>query len=129
MTKEKILIDQLNIDGELVTVELDKMKTVLRLIKKSLRKNTNLKSNQFEIQKTKYNEQANHGEFEGQVHDAFYINIEDVVTEEGWSKDDLIKVADDIKVEVLRYADEKNTMIKVHPFVDSFSDDEIMVLY
>ena len=77
MTKEKILIDQLNIDGELVTVELDKMKTVLRLIKKSLRKNTNLKSNQFEIQKT----------------------------------------------------DEKNTMIKVHPFVDSFSDDEIMVLY
>ena len=50
MTKEKILIDQLNIDGELVTVELDKMKTVLRLIKKSLRKNTNLKSNQFEIQ-------------------------------------------------------------------------------
>ena len=108
---------------------MNKENTIRRLIKKSLRKNTNLNSNQFEIQKTKYHEQANHGELEGQVHDAFYINIENVVAEEGWSKDDLIKVADDIKVEVLRYADEKNTMIKVHPFVDSFSDDEIMVLY
>ena len=38
MTKEKILIDQLNIDGELVTVELDKMKTVKRLIKNILYK-------------------------------------------------------------------------------------------
>jgi|TARA_R110000787_G_scaffold232913_1_gene339960 cupin superfamily acireductone dioxygenase involved in methionine salvage len=106
---------------------MNKENTIRRLIKKSLRKNTNLNSNQFEIQKTKYHEQANHGELEGQVHDAFYINIENVVAEEGWSTDDVIKVADNIKVEILRYADEKNIMIKVHPFVDAH--DEIMVLY
>ena len=114
MTNETITIDSYSDVGEQIRVEINKEKTVKRLIRKSLRQNANLNSNQFEIEKIKYEEQVNHGEHwtDTKIHNAFYVNVEEISSEEGWSTDDLKKIARDIKLYILEYADEKNTTIK-----------------
>ena len=130
MTNETITIDSYSDVGEQIRVEINKEKTVKRLIRKSLRQNANLNSNQFEIEKIKYEEQVNHWEHwtDTKIHNAFYVNVEEISSEEGWSTDDLKKIARDIKLYILEYADEKNTTIKIDSFVE-FPHEEIIVLY
>ena len=130
MNKETIAIDSYSVDGEQIRVEINKEKTVKRLIRRSLRQNAKLNSNQFEIEKIKYEDMPNHGEHwtDAKKYDAFYVNVEEISSEEGWSTDDLKKIARDIKLYILEYANEKNTTIKIDSFVE-FPHDEIIVIY
>ena len=125
--EETILVNT-QIDGKQTTVSISKRKKLKRLIKESLQRNTKLKTNQFLIEEFKYEEQVNHGEHwtDTKIHNAFYVNVEEISSEEGWSTDDLKKIARDIKLYILEYADEKNTTIKIDSFVE-FPHDEIIV--
>ena len=105
-------------------------KKIKRLIKESLQRNANLKTNQFSIDDFKYEEQVNHGQHwtDGKVHNAFHVNIEDIANEEGWSFDDKLKILKDIKLYILEYAHDNNTTIRFDCFVER-PNEEIIVIY
>lgn len=128
--EENILIDTINIDGKPVTLSLDKRKKLKRLIKESLQRNTKLKTNQFLIEEFKYQEQVNHGEHwtDAKIHNAFYVNIEDVADEEGWIFEDKLKIQRDIKLYILEYAHDNNITIRFDCFVER-PNEEIIVIY
>ena len=106
----------------------DTKRLIRILIRRSLRKNTELKSNQYEILEGNYEfSPTPYSNGFSEKHPCIFVDVDEISAEEGWSRGDLEKIADDIKVEVLRYADEKDTMIKVYPFVDQW--DNIVVQY
>ena len=127
--EETILVNT-QIDGKQTTVSISKRKKLKRLIKESLQRNAKLKTNQFLIEEFKYQEQVNHGEHwtDAKIHNAFYINVEDVADEEGWSEKDKRNIARDIKLYILEYAHDNDITIRFDCFVER-PIEEIIVLY
>ena len=127
--EETILVNT-QIDGKQTTVSISKRKKLKRLIKESLQRNAKLKTNQFLIEEFKYEEQVNHGEHwtDAKKYDAFYVNVEEISSEEGWSTDDLKKIARDIKLYILEYAHDNDITIRFDCFVER-PIEEIIVLY
>ena len=128
--EETILVNTMSHDGAQITVSISKRKKLKRLIKESLQRNTKLKTNQFLIEEFKYEEQVNHGEHwtDAKIHNAFYVNVEDVADEEGWSEKDKRNIARDIKLYILEYAHDNNITIRFDCFVER-PNEEIIVLY
>ena len=128
--EENILVNTMNDDGKQITVNISKRKKLKRLIKESLQRNAKLKTNQFLIEEFKYEEQVNHGEHwtDAKIYNAFYVNVEDVADEEGWSEKDKRNIARDIKLYILEYAHDNDTTIRFDCFVER-PNEEIIVIY
>ena len=128
--EQNIRINTISHDGEPITVSISKRKKLKRLIKESLQRNTKLTTNQFLIEEFKYQEQVNHGEHwtDAKTYNAFYVNIEDDADKEGWSVKDKLEIARDIKLYILEYAHENETIIKFKSFVER-PTEEIIVIY
>ena len=103
---------------------------IKQLIKDSIKENTDVKSNQYNIEEGNYQyPPSQYDEYigEGKSYPCFFVDVEEISSEEGWSRGDLIKIARDIKKEILLYNDEHPTQIKVNSFVDMF--DNIVIQY
>ena len=127
---QNILVNTISHNGEPITVSISIRKKLKRLIKESLQRNTKLTTNQFLIEEFKYHEQVNHGQHsaDSKTHNAFYINVEDVADEQGWSEKDKRDIARDIKLYILEYAHDNDTTIRFDCFVER-PLEEIIVIY